>query len=337
MSDRLRGDRKRGVASDDEDVGDKPAFADAETMAQRRIVRVVRTTPAGPPPSLGGIFKSLPSALPTGTPPLVTKFGSVASGSASSSGISPPPLNGAFPFIPKPTEGAAPAFAMPKVNAMTATDFSSTAAGTITNTGDGNKTDTKPEVGGGLAGTGSLFGGAHSFGNAVNSFVAAKERLAKAAEETDDKGATVDSPVSPTPGDALANADPVSVATGEVVATIPSKLYLFKSDTKSWSDCGVGEAKIKKHESNGGEDKSGGSPKYFYRLIVRDGYALNTPLSKNFILTKSEDTHATFSFPVGTKVVTYLLKYTGANAAECGPAFSKALKETLKLAQEQSK
>ncbi|KAG8342832.1 hypothetical protein TRVL_06339 [Trypanosoma vivax] len=335
---------KRGLSPSEEDVQNTSLYADSDTMAQRRIVRVRRSPPRYAPESLCGAFKAVSGVAPAGAPALTTKFGSLSGGAVGSDAgacgtVVPvsqfPSLGntmnkctescGSFSFQATAPGGDSVALKKPRSDPGSVEDDKGTRVEATFSNGAGNNGDS--------AGT-SLFGPSFNFCSAASSFAEAKERMMKMVKESKDEepvSASASTPSNKTNN--LSTTVSVVASTGDVLASVPAKLYILKADTKSWSECGVGEARVKRHEFPSGEGTTSGSPRYRYRLIVRDGYALNALLCDGFHLTKAEGTHAIFSVATGEKITTYLLKYTGQQAAERGPIFSKTLIDSLKLAQ----
>lgn len=324
MEERTGLRRKRLVESigDDEQCEGTSTIADAETMAQRRIVRVRRPASSDVASSLSGAFKGVSGVLPAGAPALSTKFSFGDDKEGSGGGVAPAATSALFSFSGKPAAD----------NSAGDQKFSSFASPEKkSNDANGNNGGDGASRGeGGCAGS-SLFGEAFKFNGVVSSFAEAKERMVKTRVEAPEKAAPQETLAS---SDALAKADPVASSTGDVLASMSCKLFVFKSEIKQWAECGAGVAKIKRHEfpaPGGGEETQ---TKYAYRLIVRDGYALNALLCSNFCLTKVEGTHIIFALPQNEKIVTYLLRFAGEQVAERGAEFIKTLKETLSLAQE---
>nr|CCC93970.1 conserved hypothetical protein [Trypanosoma congolense IL3000] len=332
MSDQSGTGRKRSAAEDEDAQQGEPLYADAETMAKRRIVRVARPTQTGPPPSLGGAFKSLPNVGPVGAPALSTKFGFTDGNGLDGETATSSKSDAPFSFEPKSTGNFSSLLSSSLFGGKLAVGTSHTAPDAPAPAADNANSDKKQEGNGEGPATKTLFGGSFNFSNAVNSFAAAKERISRASEEDQIGRSDMNNPVVPAPSEVLANTAPVSPPAGDVIASVSCKLYLFKPETKSWSDCGTGDAKIKRHALPVSEGDAEGSSKFCYRLIVRDGYALNALICDNFTLTKTEDSHAIVSFFIDGKPATYLLKYAGPQATEHGPAFSEKLKEALKAA-----
>ncbi|ORC85595.1 uncharacterized protein TM35_000342070 [Trypanosoma theileri] len=353
MADHPEMRKKRALTPDrDEELDNTPKYADQATMAARRVVRVRRSTPQETAaPSLSGVFSAVSGISPASVPTLTTRFGSDGDKNSNNStgekNISMP----SFSFGEKSTGSTSFSFTTPSAEKTSAetpkftfgvkndnvtntatTTTTTNPTATTTTTKDNNK-DNNGTSSGGTSTT--LFGGAFNFGGTVNSFLEAKEKMAKAGDAASETAPTSESPESNSTNDALANATPVIASTGEVLASIPAKLFVFKLESNSWVDCGAGDAKVKRHESENskGDEKK---QKYLYRLIVRDGYTLNAPLCSSFRLNKAEDTHVIFAMPSNDKITTYLLKYTGQQAATRGAEFTKTLKETLELAQANS-
>ncbi|RNF23961.1 uncharacterized protein Tco025E_02665 [Trypanosoma conorhini] len=292
----------------DEELDDTPKYADAETMAQRRIARVKRAPTIDAPPSLKGAFKAVAGISPAGAPALSKMFG--PSDSSNNATTATTATGGSSDTSP----GASNKNDNSNNNNNNKTTDGAVAAGTETGAGR------------------SLFGGAFNFGGATNAFAAAKEQLAKAAVDAEREAPPHEKLAK---GDVLAHAAPVTPSAEDVLACVSCKLFVFKSDTKSWVECGAGDAKVKRHDApKAGEGEEVG--KCRYRLIVRDGYALNLLLCSNFHLTKAEDTHVIFTVPKNDGVATYLVKYTGQQAAARGAEFTKTLKDSLKLSQDNS-
>ncbi|RNF02390.1 hypothetical protein TraAM80_06422 [Trypanosoma rangeli] len=334
MADDLERRKRRPLelTGRDEVLDNTPNYADAETMAQRRIVRVQRAPTGDAAPSLGGAFKAVPAISPAGGPTLFTKF--LASDSAntnSSSGATSAPATASLLSDGK-TAGSL--FAGAKNLTFGVSSRSSTGVNDASDNSDKtNKTHDSVVAAGHEEGAGtSLFGGTFKFGGAPNTFAAAKERMAKTAANTQEEAPAQEKPA---PSAALAQADPVTPSTEDVLACVSCKLFIFKSETKSWAECGAGDAKVKRHNASKAEDGEEAG-KCLYRLTVRDGYALNELLCSNFYLTKAEDTHVIFTVPKNNGVATYFVKYTGQQAEAHGAEFTKTLKESLKLAQEDS-
>ncbi|KEG13058.1 hypothetical protein DQ04_01241130 [Trypanosoma grayi] len=343
MEDELRLRKKRAIVEegdrDEEQLDNTPKYADAATMAQRRIVRVRRDPPSSAAaPSLAGAFKAVTGITPTGAPTLATKFGLGSDSNTTNSDT-----GGGGTSSSAITTAAAPSFSSGFNSALTGSTAPVKFSFGINNNEKKNDTETKKEendsndnnessIGGAKT---SLFGGAFNFAGVVNSFAEAKERMAKAEDGVQETSTPPESNTTTTTAtsDAFANAAPLIPSTGTVLASAPAKLFVFKLETKTWVECGAGDARVKQHVSPNANDKA---TKNAYRLILRDGYDLNAVLCANFHVTKAEDTHLIFAMPVGDKVSTYLLKYTGPQAAARGAEFTKTLKETLKLAQDDS-
>ncbi|EAN92981.1 hypothetical protein, conserved [Trypanosoma cruzi] len=302
----------------DEVLDNTPKYADADTMAQRRIVRVQRTSVSDVVPSLKGAFKAVPGLAPTAAPSLSTNFGLSGSNSISSG------ANFALAKVSFPVVGEAPSSVLPGAKNFTFGVGSSPSESSKDNSGG------MVAVGNDAAAGTSSSRETLNFNGARNVFAEAKERMAKTVADVEEEAPAEEKLAT---SDVLAQAAHVTPLTEEILACASCKLFLFKLETKSWVECGVGDAKLKRRESTEATDGEKGV-KNLYRLIVRDGYALNAALSRNFHLTKADDTHVIFSIPKNDGVATYLVKYVGQQAAEHGPEFTKKLKEALKLAQE---
>ncbi|ESL08131.1 hypothetical protein TRSC58_04172 [Trypanosoma rangeli SC58] len=328
----LRKRRPLDLTDRDEVLDNTPKYADAETMAQRRIVRVQRAPAGDAVPSLKGAFKAVPGISQAGVQTLFTKFLSSDSANTNSSSNA----TSAPATAPLFSDGKAAGSLFAGAKNLTF-GVSSVSSPGLNDAGDNSDKTNKIHDGvvaaghEGDAGT-SLFGGTFKFGGASNTFAAAKERMAKTAAATEEEAPAQEKPA---PSAALAQADPVTPSTEDVLASVSCKLFVFKSETKSWAECGAGEAKVKRHNaSKAGDGEEAG--KCLYRLTVRDGYALNELLCSNFYLTKAEDTHVIFTVPKNNGVATYFVKYTGKQAEAHGAEFTKTLKESLKLAKEES-
>ncbi|CCW70034.1 unnamed protein product [Phytomonas sp. Hart1] len=183
-----------------------------------------------------------------------------------------------------------------------------------------------------------LFGSStFSFAGAVKSFVDARKKL-----EEDRKNTTEDNNTSlNTEGDDAHDeakdhkdddtadkfeSHSIITSSGEVLASAPCKLFLFDSKNKKWLDRGESEAKVKHECYNASEATSGNvqddnskgnnnTADYCYRLLVRNGYSLNSLIDKNaFVLGKEGPKHILFSVSnPGGSIANYLLKFMGPN------------------------
>ncbi|EKF32698.1 hypothetical protein MOQ_003444 [Trypanosoma cruzi marinkellei] len=266
---------------------------------------------------LKGAFRAVPGLAPTAAPSLSTKFGLSGSNNATS---------GATFTLNK---GGFAAAGKPPSSVFTGAKNFTFGVGSSPSESNKDSTGGVFAVGNDAAAGMSSFGEKLNVNGARNAFAEAKERMAKTVAHEEEE---LPSEEKLATSDALAQAAPVTPLTEEILACASCKLFLFKLETKSWVECGAGDAKVKRRESTEATDgeKEG---KKLYRLIVRDGYALNAPLCSNFHLTKADDTHVIFSIPKNGGVATYLVKYVGQQAAENGPKFTRKLKEALNLAQ----
>ncbi|TPP49537.1 NUP50 (Nucleoporin 50 kDa) family protein [Leishmania donovani] len=117
----------------------------------------------------------------------------------------------------------------------------------------------------------------------------------------------------------------------DVLATAPSKLYLFEKgegDTPGrWAERGAGEAKLI-------AEKKAEAGVHVHRLLVRGGYALNATVGKNlFTLSKTEAKHLILAVATSEGPHTYLLKFTGPNAEVNTTKFSEAIKKIMQDAE----
>lgn len=187
-----------------------------------------------------------------------------------------------------------------------------------------------------------LFGaGTFNFGNAVNSFVAARTKMQEEAKEgkqenkaeataADAKDADNDNndDDDDTPDPAGFGSEIVEPTARDVLATAPSKLYLFEKgeDGKAgrWAERGSGDAKLVS------QPKAGNAAEHLYRLLVRGGYSLNATIKKNtFTLSKTEAKHLILLVATAEGPQTYLLKFTGPSAEANTTTFSAALKKVV--------
>ncbi|CAJ1038738.1 hypothetical protein Q4I30_008370 [Leishmania utingensis] len=173
-----------------------------------------------------------------------------------------------------------------------------------------------------------IFGaGSFNFGSAVNSFVEARKKM---QEENKDQnlGADDDDDAPKDGADGTGfGSEIVEQSAREVLATAPSKLFLFekgKGDTPGrWVEHGRGEAKLVAEEKTE-------SRVHVHRLLVRGGYSLNATVGKNlFTLSKAEARHLIVAVATSEGPHTYLLKFTGPNAEANTTKFSEAIKKIM--------
>ncbi|GET93715.1 hypothetical protein, conserved [Leishmania tarentolae] len=178
-----------------------------------------------------------------------------------------------------------------------------------------------------------VFGaGSFNFGSAVNSFVEARKKMQedKSQElEADGEGEVKsgDAPKDDADGTSFGS-EVVEQSARDVLATAPSKLYLFEKGEGDkpgrWAERGAGEAKLIAEESKA---ESGA---HVHRLLVRGGYALNATLGKKlFTLSKTEAKHLILAVATSEGPHTYLLKFTGPNAEANTTKFSEAIKKVM--------
>nr|VDZ49838.1 hypothetical_protein_conserved [Leishmania donovani] len=181
-----------------------------------------------------------------------------------------------------------------------------------------------------------VFGaGSFNFGSAVNSFVEARKKMqeekgpeSEADGEGEDKGG--DAPKDDADGTGFGS-EVVEQSARDVLATAPSKLYLFEKgegDTPGrWAERGAGEAKLI-------AEKKAEAGVHVHRLLVRGGYALNATVGKNlFTLSKTEAKHLILAVATSEGPHTYLLKFTGPNAEVNTTKFSEAIKKIMQEAE----
>lgn len=182
-----------------------------------------------------------------------------------------------------------------------------------------------------------VFGaGSFNFGAAVNSFVEARKKMqeergqeSEADGEGEDKGS--DAPKDDADGTGFGS-EVVEQSARDVLATAPSKLYLFEKgegDTPGrWAERGAGEVKLI------AEEKKAEVGVHVHRLLVRGGYALNATVGKNlFTLSKTEAKHLILAVATSEGPHTYLLKFTGPNAEVNTTKFSEAIKKIIQEAE----
>lgn len=296
---------------------------DANAIAARRKVRVVRPTASGSMPTEGtGLFKNIGATTHSpaaGAAPLASAFG-FGSNTPSSSGTHSAASGFSFNVKSSSPTGAAPppafSFGLPAATAPPVSD---------------GKGEAKP-----------LFGaGAFNFGSAVSSFAEARKKMEEEREkhpgkEDGDAGmsdAGDSEAEQSTPG---FGGGSVAVETGESLAVVPCKLFSFDKASKQWIERGIGDAKVKRQRVPLAGDGAGED--FVYRLLVRDGYSLNVTIGKNrLVVSKVEPTHVIFTVPSSEGPVTYLLRFTGPNATEGGKAFAEELNRVVKVVDDTTK
>eukprot|EP00796_Vickermania_ingenoplastis_P006696 gene6696-4794_t len=278
--------------SGDDGFATSPQLATPEEMAKRRILRGKRPATTGTS-GTAGLFKNI---RVVGAPPppeaAAPAFGSTANTNASAK-------TPAFSFG---TFGAAPAAA--------------------SSSSSSHPTPPAP-----------VFPkGAFSFANAAASFVEARKNAESANTEG---GATGDAATADEVDDAqqaLQSNSVIRPTPGEVLIAAPTKLYGFDKTEKKWVERGAGDVKIKKEKTSAAEGEAKeGQERVVYRLLVRDGYSLNTVIAKNvFLLTSTQKAHILFTTGTPEGPAHYLLKFVGAQAEENLSKFIQRLKEVQK-------
>lgn len=172
--------------------------------------------------------------------------------------------------------------------------------------------------------------GAFNFSHSVASFIEARQQ-ADLRQTTADPQATNGAEdggesVNPSPSDVLQGSSVVQPASGDVLVDVPSKLYGFDKATNQWVERGVGNAKIKKEDTTA----AGGSGGGVYRLLVRDGYALNVTIAKHqLVLSSTASHHVIFTIGTESGAAHHLLKFVGAQAEDNAKRFTEVLKTVL--------
>jgi hypothetical protein len=174
----------------------------------------------------------------------------------------------------------------------------------------------------------ALFGaGSFNFGSAVNTFVAARNKMQQEGKEAiPDDGDHDGEDDKPDP--AGFGSEIVEQTERDVLATAPSKLYLFEKGEEGkagrWAERGTGEAKLIS------QPKADEAKGHVYRLLVRGGYSLNATIKKNtFSLSKTETKHLILLVAAAEGPQTYLLKFTGPAAEANTTKFSDELKKVV--------
>ncbi|CCW63258.1 unnamed protein product [Phytomonas sp. EM1] len=208
--------------------------------------------------------------------------------------------------------------------------------------------------------TGHLFGSStFSFAGAVKSFVDARKRLEEdrknATENNEDNALNTEGDDAHheakdhESGDTADKFESHSIVarTGEVLVSAPCKLFLFDSKDKKWLDRGESEAKVKREHYDGPETTSGNAPDdackensnaahHCYRLLVRNGYSLNSLIGKNvFVLGKEGPKHIVFSVSnLEGGVANYLLKFTGPNGESNTKKFLEEIRKAMSACEQ---
>ncbi|KPI90522.1 hypothetical protein ABL78_0282 [Leptomonas seymouri] len=179
-----------------------------------------------------------------------------------------------------------------------------------------------------------VFGaGNFNFGSAVNTFVAARNKMQAEAKADGGKAKTEESTMrgeedQDKPDAAGFGSEIVEQTARDVLATAPSKLYLFEKGEEGkagrWAERGTGDAKLIS------QPKADNAKEHIYRLLVRGGYSLNATIKKNtFTLSKTETKHLILLVATAEGPHTYLLKFTGPSAEANTTKFSEELKKVL--------
>ncbi|KPA81778.1 hypothetical protein ABB37_04058 [Leptomonas pyrrhocoris] len=213
-------------------------------------------------------------------------------------------------------------FGLPATAATTATTASAPGTGSAT------KEDEKPVFG----------AGSFNFGSAVNTFVAARNKMQEEAKEakpgssegkTEKNGADGEEDEDEDkPDPAGFGSEIVEQTARDVLVTAPSKLYLFEKGEDGtagrWTERGTGDAKLISQPNAADADE------HIYRLLVRGGYSLNATIKKNtFTLSKTEAKHLILLVATAEGPHTYLLKFTGPSAEANTTKFSEELKKVV--------
>lgn len=341
-----------------------PQIADAEELAKRRMVSVKRTVASAASPAAGsggisgsgggGFFGGVTTSIAPPTtgfsfgvgakkdeapklPPSTFGFGSSGTPGDKKEGGSTPAPSG-FGF------GAPPASEAPKFSFGFPAAAPASASAAPVSFGFGSKGSdaaAKPEPGKFTFGSSVKY----NFSEGVSSFAEAQRKLMEenkanvasdsAPAKVDGDGEGKDTGEDTDVPNPLSGASSIVTLSGEVLASGPSKLYVFDKEGAKWKEHGEGDAKVKKDvvpTEDGGEAKKGG--KTVYRLMVRDGYSLNAVVSKKgFVLSKESEKHFVFSIAVEGGVETYLLKFTGTSAETTAKKVMEEVKKAINAAE----
>lgn len=176
--------------------------------------------------------------------------------------------------------------------------------------------------------------GAFSFANAVSSFVEARKNMEASKTE---ESAAPPAPSKEETASFLVSESVIQPSAGEVLVCFPAKLFGFAKEEKKWVERGEGDVKIKKEMTEmmveGDKKTTEAAPekKAVYRLLLRDGYSLNTVVDKGvFVLTTKASKHIIFTCGTKEGPAHYLLKFVGAHGEDNASKFITQLEQVMK-------